>query len=43
MENLVAEVRKLIFSIAKLESELAISKNVTTALSERFAQMERQC
>ena len=43
MENLVAEVRKLISSFAKLESELAISKNITTVLSGRLVEMERQC
>ena len=43
MENLVAEIRKLTSSFAKLESELAISKNITTALSGRLVQMERQC
>ena len=32
-ENLVAEVRKLTFSFAKLESELAVLKNITAALS----------
>ena len=43
MENLVAEIRKLTFSFAKLESELAISKNITTVLSGRLVQMEGQC
>ena len=43
MENLVAEVRKLTSSFAKLESELAISKNITTVLSGRLVQMGRQC
>ena len=42
-ENLVAEVRELTFSFSKLVSELAISKNITTVLSGRLAQMERQC
>ena len=43
MENLVAEVRKLTSSFAKLTSELAISKNITTVLSGRLVQVERQC
>ena len=43
MENLVAEVRKLTSSFAKLKPELAISKNITTVLSGRLVQMERQC
>ena len=43
IENLVVEVRKLTSSFAKLESELAISKNITTVLLGRLAQMERQC
>ena len=43
MENLSAEVRKLTSSFAKLESEIAISKDFTTVLSERLVQMERQC
>ena len=34
MENLVVEVRKLSSSLAKVESKLAISKNITTVLSE---------
>ena len=41
MENLVAEVRKLTYSFSKLESELAVSKSVTTVLSKRLVQMER--
>lgn len=40
---LLQELRKLTSSFAKLESELAISMNVTTVLSERLMQMERQC
>ena len=43
IENLVVEVRKLTSSFAKLESELAISKNITTVLLGRLVQMERQC
>ena len=43
MENLVAEVRKLTSSLAKLESELAVSKNITTVLSGRLVLMERRC
>ena len=43
MENLVAEVRKLTSSFAKLESESAISKNIATVLSGRLVQMGRQC
>ena len=43
MENLVAEVRKLTSSFAKLTSELAISKYITTVLSGRLVQVERQC
>ena len=35
MENLFSEV-------IKLESEVAISRNITTVLSERLVQMERQ-
>ena len=33
--------RKLTSSFAKLESELAISKNITTAFSERLVHMEK--
>ena len=42
-ENLVAEVRKLTSNFAKFEFESAISKNITTVLSERLVQTERQC
>ena len=42
MENLVVEVRKLSSSLAKLKSELAISKNITTVLSEGCVLMENQ-
>ena len=41
VENLVIDVRKLTFTFIKLESGLAISKNITTVLSERLVQMER--
>ena len=41
VKNLVADVRKLSSSFAKLEPELVISKNITTVLSERRVQMER--
>ena len=43
MENLVAELRKLTSNFAKLESELATSKNITTDLSGKLFQNERQC
>ena len=33
IENLIAEVRKLIVSFAKLQSKLVISKNITSVLS----------
>ena len=40
-KNLVAEVKKLTSNFAKLESKLAMSKNINTALSGRLVQMER--
>ena len=43
IENLVAEVRKLTSIFAKLNSELVISKNITTFLSKRLVQRERLC
>ena len=33
IENLIAEVRKLTVSFAKLQSKLVISKNITSVLS----------
>ena len=42
MENLLDEVRKLTSSFEKLESELENSKNITTVLSGRHLQMEKQ-
>ena len=42
MENLVARERKLTTWFAKLESDLAITKNINTILSERLVQIERQ-
>lgn len=43
MENLVVEVRKRSSSLAKAESKLAISKNITTVMSEGRVQMEKKC
>ena len=43
MENLVAEVQKLTSSFGRLKSGPVISKNLTTTLSKRLVQMERQC
>ena len=40
---LIAEVKKITSSCAKLESDCAISRNITTVLSGRLAQTERQC
>ena len=42
-KNLVTEVKKLTSNFAKLESTLAMSKNINTVLSGRLIQMERQC
>ena len=42
-KNLVKEVKKLTSNFAKLESTLAMSKNINTVLSGRLIQMERQC
>ena len=43
MENIVTELRKITLSFAKLESKLAISKDIATVLSEKLVHMERQC
>ena len=42
-KNLVTEVKKLTSNFAKLESTLAMSKNINTVLSGRLIQMEMQC
>ena len=42
-KNLVTEVKKLTSNFAKLESTLAMSKNINTVLSGRLIQMGRQC
>ena len=43
MKNLVAEVRKITSSFAKLKYVLAISKNIPTLSSERLLQIKGQC
>ena len=37
------EVRELKECVKKLEGELALSKNISELLSDRFVNMERQC
>ena len=41
--NMINEVRKLNGNLEKLRSELDVTKNVNSLLSDRLTSLERQC